>query len=313
MSPFEDVERVERYATVFAVETDFARPSKRSKESPNELYLGATKTYSPGFVGRNVKRGIPSDKDKFVPQFANKMGVSPNSTNWEQSTKEFWEEYTYKMPFGTITGGDIQRGVQINASYKVEKGLLIADNIDEYILYELLTNEPRLCATSLEVWENKESYKFFCITKEHEQTKKKEKLNLDLQALTAVAKLNRDPDALNKMRFILATNNSSGLMVTTALSLDLEEAMSNIVKMSRERPEDLLAALKDDLIAEKALIAQLVEGQVINHVAGRYFFDGEDLGKQMDMIQFLRNRDNAEVVAGMKAKLTINYAIDIPA
>lgn len=313
-SPFKDTEsKVERFATIFAVETDFARPSKRSKESPNELYIGATKTYSPGFVGRNVKRGISSDKDKFVPQFASKLGVSTNSSNWEQATKEYWEEYTYKINFGTIVGNEIQRGSTINASYSIENGMLIPDNLEEYILYELLMNEPNLCATSLDEWGSKDSFKFFCITTEHEQAKKKEKLSVEVAAITAVARLQKDPDALNKMRFILATTTSSGLMVTKSLNLTQEEAMIHIIEMSRNKPNDFLEALKDEFLPDKALIAQLVEGQVLNQVAGRYFLNGEDLGKQMDMIQFLRNRDNAEIVASLRDKLTINYSIDIPA
>ena len=302
--------RVERVATVFAVEKPFAIPGPRSKEKPLELYHNLTKTFSPPFESNGkVRRGISPDKEKLIPAFASLLGIGTSSPNWEAHVREFWIEYEEKLPFGEIVDGEIQRGRVLNASYEIRDGVICPDDIQDYILYELLIVDKSV-ATNSSDWINKDNFKFFCVTREQIEAKKKELLDVETRATKAFVKLDTDPDSLDKMRYVLSIIPNSGIMAVRALRLERDDALREILKLSRERPKDLLDALNDKELATKALIAQLLETSTLEKIGRSYYYNKELIGELNDAILYLKSPSNASEVVRMKEQLSIFQHIE---
>lgn len=303
-------QRIERHATVFAVGHDFAIPSSRGKArgeaSINELYDNAFKTFSPSFVQNGhgkINKGVKTEHEKKMPAFASLLGVSVNSPNWEQEVRTFWIEYEEKLPFGRIENGEVVGGRAINASYTIaEDGNIYPDEIQDYIIYELMLVD-RYVGRQLEDWGQKDNFKFFCIDTEVLESKKKDELEIDLRATRALAKLEKDPDSTDKMRYILCVIPDSGYLAMDALKLEKPDLLREMVKLVKDRPRVLLDALATPNLASKAFLTQLVESSLIRKIGTDYFLDNQILGKESDAIAYLNSPTHAEEVQVLRTKL----------
>lgn len=304
-----------RRAKAFAVENDFFVKSKRSNDKL-DFFRGERRTFSPPLSSGGVKRGIPFEQEKNIPAFISLVNSSSDhASNWDRAVQNFWLEYQVKIPFGRILKNSvIEDALDLNASYYVENGLIYPENINNYILYNYLKEDPKTCK-DIAQYKERESYDFFMIDAGEEQKRREEAVEVDMKALEVLFKLQKDEESTGKMQLILSIVKESGILALRATRMTRTECLESILQLSRKYPEKFVAASETKNLAERAFIMQLTEASLINKEGKEYYYENNLIGELKSMINWTKSPDNVVIVSKLKSKLeayqTIGSDLDV--
>ena len=309
VTPVKETKRTVRTAIVFAVPTEFAIPKPGMSVSPIEMYQGESRKYCPGFSGLDVLRGIPLEDERNIPAFTRKLGVSPESNNFEEAVKNFWINYTTNIPFAEIIVArnkaevKIEGAKTINASYEIRTdGKIYPDNIDDYILYELLIKEGRRVSQDPSKYTEPGDAQFFCVSAELDEERKKDASEMRQQVYHNMSKLYMEADNEERVRFIVSLV-SSNITAIGATKLTRLEAIEEIGLAAEKNPERFLKVVQDKNLNYKSLIKQFTESNLLNKQGDTYFYGDEAIGNLHQTILFVRNPENHKIVESLKKRL----------
>lgn len=304
-------EVVVRKAIVFAVPQEFAIPRAGSTNTPAEMYIGENRMYIAGFQNGNVLRGIELEKETLIPQFARKLSTNVNSQNWEEKVNDFWVNYSVRIPIAQVVElpgkklPKIDGGRMLDAGYRVKDGLIYPNVIDDYILYELMIKDQGEfdVAKSPKEYANVYAYKFFCVSAEDEEARKTEVRKNRMTVFAEITKLTTDTDNLDKLRFIVSLT-SKEISSIQATDITREEALDDIMLLAEEDPDKLLKVINDKHLAERALVRQLRDANILQQSGDTYFFNDEPLGTLGETIMFIKKPESDSLVAQFKRRLS---------
>ena len=287
-------------ALVFAVKKPFATPVQGSQSNLDELFVGASRKYSPRFEHRGPARGISLDDEKNVPAFIKAIGVSTNSSEWDEKVEDYWTEWEYPIKFGEIKNGVADGGNPIDAGYEIREGKIYPNNLEDYILYNLMMNDPDKCAPSEEYWDNKESYTYFIVDLTEQKQRVNEGIKSQAKVTIALAKVLEEGD-LEKMQYLIALRGINYTAIE-ALNLTSEEASLELMKMAAAKGDELLKAVEDTKLNVKVKAKCYIDANIITKSGETYYYNDEPIGKLKDLLLYLELPTNSGNLSRMESQ-----------
>lgn len=291
-----------RKANVFAVGSlDLIENKAKAKE----LIQEESKRYSGGFEGPNPKRAIPLREETKYPQLASAVGASFSDPFWTEKVKNFWAEFSYRIPYGVVNEyGAIEGGIELDASFTTDGDKIYCENFEQFILFEMMQKDREVCLNP-ELWNERRSYGFFCIDKTKETQRAKELTKLKQDAVIELAKLLQDQEVESRKGFfrVLAGAIDPEITALYAKTMSYDDVIRTIITASEKYPKAFLEAAKDDTLMKRAFIREAVEAGAVTKVGNKYVFENEEFGSETEFISFLSNPANAEYRQKIKTKI----------
>lgn len=302
--------KVERMVLIFAVPKEFAIPRPGSVDIPLNMYRGETRRYVAGLSGANIARGLDLDTEKLVPAFSRKIGVNVDSPNWENAVKDYWMNYMFQIPFAEIRDVEgskhkkIDGGLLADAGYTTKNGFIYPNNIDHYLLVELMTKdqaENKISFTAKD-YENSANYQFFCVDKQEEDVRRTNLRQSQMSVHLEVSKLITDKENLETLRFIVSLT-SNEVSSIEAMRLTREEAIEEIMTLALKDTDKFLRIVKDKDLARKSFVKQLQDAGIYTKQGSYYYYNDELIGDMKQVLLFLKSPDSENIVKTLENKL----------
>lgn len=303
-------EKVERMVLIFAVPKEFAIPRPGSVDMPINMYRGETRRYVAGLSGANIARGLDLDTEKLVPAFSRKIGVNIDSQNWEQAVKDFWMNYMFQIPFAEIREVQgskqprIDGGLLADAGYTKKNGMIYPNNIDHYLLVELMTKDQgdNKISFTAQDYPNAANYQFFCVDKQEEDSRRTTLRQAQMSVHLELSKLITDKENAETLRLIVSLT-SEEVSSIEAMRLTREEAMEEIMTLALKDSEKFLRVVRDKELARKSFVKQLVDAGVYTKQGSYYYYNDDLIGDLKQVLLFLKNPDSEDKVRSLENKL----------
>lgn len=293
-------ESKERKALVFSLMKNTYFPKAFRDE-----FVGVDMNYTPGFVGKQIARGVKLEDERKVPAFAREVGVGVSSPEWTEKSEEYWAEFSSKVPVGLVSDNNkIEGGTEINGSYKVDtEGNIYPDNINEYMLYNLMEQDDKV-AKSVSDWAYRNDYDFFLIDKTIQQRQEVDAVKKSANVLVKVAKLIGVEGKEDIMKYILQVYDKdvSPIEVLVYNKTQLQEGM---IELTKKNPDAILEAMKnEDILIHKAFMKQIIHSGGILPQGNAFFYQNEKIASNEDeLILWIKNPENNGVISKLQAQI----------
>lgn len=304
---------VKRLATVFSIG---ALHLIENKTIAKDIIKGEKKRYSAGISKktRQLRRAIPIKDERKYPELPSLVGTSFSDPQWTEKCENFWAEYVFQVPFGWINPetGKVEGGQEIDAGYTEDGGLFYPNNFGEFILFELMKDDIEV-ATNPDLYGNRGSFAFFCIDSTAEAAKAIEntKLKIDANMQLATLLVDRDVDTKLGLFRIIAGRVDPEISIIHARTMSKDEVIESLIRGSEKNPAKFLQAVNDKDLAIKAFIAEAVAAGIFTQIGENYLHKSETIGREADVISFLKNSANGDIKAEIKAQIENFAAIGI--
>lgn len=299
----------DRKLKVFAVKNKFAQFANDNNEVIDSFFGDSYYKYNCPFnQGANLLKGISTEEEKSVIGFTNLVGVSTTSPDWDSKVNDFWNDYTYSLPFGDIKNGIIDGGVIIDGGYKTsDSNNIIPNNINHYILYNLMILDDKYVCKKKEDYESERNfYNIFAIDLIDEEKTIIENSKFKEVLITKQSELYNSEDSIERMK-LLITMLSTNYSVTEVYSLTKEKCIDEIDFICRKNPEEFIKKIEDKKLDIKVLAKRLIESGIIKKDGDLYYFreSGLKIGVGKDFLNYLISPANEKEISSLKDKIEI--------
>ena len=242
--------------------------------------------------GYNDSNGNPSrpftyeEEDKWMPEI---VGLKVTDPGFRSAVTHWYKNLTIKIK---PEGVNLEIGLD-SAGNPV--------NIEDYLKYQFAKQHPWTAKTKEEL--GADHLQFYFEDPESENIAKGAKLEVTSKAYVEFAKLDEDED---KMDWVLRTviskfTDLGSLSELTKLSIDKKKL--KIAEVIQKDPSYFLEVMNDKDLIYKAEIASMVEAGVLMKEGNKYLNGTENLGSLEGTIAFLKDGNNSQDYAILKARL----------
>lgn len=275
----------------------FVKPVPKLSGLPFEIQRENPLAYSPGFKygSTSVIKGITfEEQNQLLP---NIIGISSNSPEFQSKVDEFYQEYTYPVPFDGVY---IEMGVQ-------ENGQPI--NSKEYIFGKLLEEDNNVAKKQQDV-DNPHFFKYVLTYKEEEDKKEIQKYAKQKQADIEFVKLIADEANINKIKFLVVINKDyfkeTVLSLSNLNTLQLEERLKRFVNSN---PEEFIKQVKNEDLQYLAFVHSALDINMFVQSGESIFYENEQIGINISNTADVLKKDSAmynKLFADYKVKRNVN-------
>lgn len=292
------MEIIEKKAKVFAIDNNKYLP----KEFIEEVSASDVR-YITGFKGKIVKKGVSIEEETKIPQFWSLINAEPKSQNFVQAVNDYWDLYETLIPVGAITNNIVTGGISLDAGYtKDEQGMIHPNVLEDYILFNLLSDDDTVC-TDIEEWSARGNYVFFLIMEENieklikDTTLDKKKFNNIVHEL-----LKEDIDKLKNLVRVY----SKAYTTYEIEKMDKDKVDAAIMEMAEKEKEALEKGYNDKNLAKRVKLVEYLNSGAIELKDGSYFI-GEDkiADKELDTLRYIHDATNAKVILELDKQVMI--------
>ncbi len=219
----------------------------------------------------DILRGLsPQEEEKYLPSI---IGISPKSEHWVGAVREYWANFIIDVP---------EAGLQLNIS-KTDNGEPV--NTDHYMKWKFASKHVNVASTD-EQLANKDAFPFYMVDSIKEKEEKQSKYELATLSDKAFVKLLEFEEQRQRYVYDLVRDREHPLNPSG------EDMMLLLRGVKEKNPARFIDAMKDKDAEYKYLINQLLRAGVISK-EGDTFFDGDKtLGKQAELIAWLKEPAN---------------------
>lgn len=247
----------------------------------------------------DIYRGLTLKEEEFyLPSL---LGVSPTDPGFRGATRKFWTDFTVVIDADQLDdkkfgGIELEIGGSIDAN-----GMFVPINLMDWLKYRFITGgHPRVAATPQELSERENTkYGFYIEDKQTEFTKKVEDMNMKEDAERAFLKLFAGSDkpefsseiidhVIDNYRILKDTND-----IDVATTLDGKKFF--LFERKNANPKRFLDIVKDNLLKEKALIANLIASGTLQRVGNTIADNEQAIGNSIEEAAlYLANEKNSK-------------------
>jgi hypothetical protein len=269
------------------------------------------------YKGTSVLRGLTLEEEKrFLPSI---IGISPESQNWENATKDYWNNISKDVP---LTGLELEIGIIYNniedlnfdnnlyenTIFKAKVGIKGTPiNIADYILWRYCKVYSRV-ANDIEDINKSAKIEFYIYSKDKETQTKKALLDLEKEANKLYYSSLGDRDWINHtLRVLTSLDKTNKYTVSNIELLTDDEKDIALNEYLKSNPALFLAIGKDKNLEIKAFVETCVAKNILQRIpnTSTITFDNETIGNTLEeVVAFLTNGKNTSVVNTLKARLT---------
>ena len=270
-----------------------------------------------GWKGSAILRGLNfSEEVKYLKDI---IGLSPESTNWEIATKNYWANISKEVPpkdgvelevgLRYFTAADYEydqtqclRGV--NGELIDHKGLPI--NMADYILWRYCLNYSRVANVPEDIGKSPK-IEFYLFSKDKEITDKKNILNSKRKASMLLYKRLSERDWVDYiLRVLIAQDQSHTKDVRSLNKMTEDEKDILLDEYVGSNPDKFLGLAEDKNLEVRSFIELCVAMGKLTRIPNTdtITMDGVSLGNSiMEVISFLNNPKNNDVLQTLKAQI----------
>ena len=281
---------------------------KRTNKSriPSDVYTDAITKIGSEWKenSRDVIRGLTHEEALVcLPSI---IGVEPSSPNWDSAVKEFWADYTVRVP---------NDGLPLNI-WTDDNGYPAVENVRDWITYKFCQKSSKVATSDLDR-ENIGMFPFYMEDDKEILAKKAENLAVRKEAQVYFLKLFKKdtksgkPDSL-KINWVLEMYKKHDSSLGAYVNMAAEEKEIYLDGKLQEDPKLFIDIVSDEYLKDKAFISECVSIGLLNHVGNAYYNGDEKLGDDMrETILYLNDAKNSSVLVTLKERMKAQEAVTI--
>lgn len=252
---------------------------------------------------RDVIRGLTHEEAVVV--LPSIVGVEPDSPNWDNTVKEFWADYTVRVP---------HEGLELNI-WEDEDGYPSTRNAKDWITYKFCQKSSKVATSELDR-ENIAMYPFFIEDDKEILAAKSANLAVRKAAQKLFLQLFRqDKDGKIdnlKVNWVLEMYKKHDSNLGNYASMTPDEKEIYLDAKLNDDPTLFREVVSDEKLKDKAFISECVSKGLINHVGNAYYNGDEKMGDDMEeTILYLADPKNSSVLVTLKERLKAQEAVTI--
>lgn len=268
------------------------------------------------YRGNSVLRGLTILEEKRLLPII--IGISPDSPNWESSTRDYWNNISKDVP---LNGLELEVGLRydnvddLNYDSKLQEDLEFKSKVNlkgtpinpaDYILWRYCRVYSRV-ANDLEDINKSAKIEFYIYSKNKETEAKKAILNLEKEANKLYYTSLADREWINHtLRVLISLDKSNKYTALSLENMSEDEKDIAINEYLKNNPSLFLAIGKDKNLQTKSFIESCITKNILQRIPNTSVitFEAETIGNNLDeAVTFLNNPKNGTVKETLKARL----------
>jgi hypothetical protein len=265
------------------------------KEGTNDIVRGLER--SAKYYDQNGNIKIVNEEKIYLPGV---VGLNDDADAWEETVKQYWAEYTIKVP--------LEEGVDFEIGF-TEDGRPI--DIKGYIGYKFC-RETGYVAVRPEEVANKfsEIFLFFVVDKYEEQQKERERfkfmqdVNAKFYALTS-SSVESEVAKIDYILTLIGGEENDGMYIN---NMDNTEKLMALEKVKNSVPELFIKYVDDKNLTHKTLLRRAVNSGIITKEGNAYFMMDQRIGSsEMEAVAYLSDPNNGGARQKLIEKIKAAY------